>query len=885
MKLHRLGLLVSVVLTALSLMILFEGEPYGVALRIDASASSLNATEPSRSKHQAGLVAMFEADQAWSVEDLQFLISLARRLQVSAGVTRVETPVTAQIPQLHNDDIELASLDQRLSAYPEKAQHWVDLIFAEPLLRGRLIGNRGELAFSIRIAANSAPELDQLANDIRELVVNAMAERPDLRVTVTGAPLVTSAIGAQIFDDLKVVMLLAALLCAVLLVASFGHPLAAILPLLTIAAAMLWTLASMALLDLPINLVTAIVPPLVMTLTLAYAMHALFAICAADDREHAIKELLVPLTVTGITTIAGLLALCLQTTPAVRQFGVAGTLGVIAGVVAVMSILCPALLFWGKGITPRPGLHRLLDPVARRLAIFAIRKRRRVIFMGACVLVLGVLGGSQITTGVRLISDMSLDHPARQAYQHVTDRLGGANGFDIVLSAGTIDGVLLPDVLNGVEGLQEWLNGRSDVAGSQSLVDILKRLNQIFSDDPRQNYQLPAGLGLAKQLLMIAAPPETSDYTDLNYTELTVRVRTRLDDTAELSKLFDATRIRLKQLPPGLKVELRGNAVDLVDTIKQLTSGQLMSLSLAMLAIFIVLAVLFSSFTMGLRALLPNLLPVAVYFGLIGFIGIPLGPTTALVAGIVLGVAVDDTLFYLVHFNRNARVLANERRATQAAMREVIHPVSVTTVAVVAGFCCLSVSSFESQVAFGLLAASTLLFAWLFDLTLTPALSARSSIVTLWDVLRLDLGQDPENSIPMLKGLSPRQARIFALLTEIRKIPQDADLIRRGDAASDMFIVIEGELKVWIEGGQELDRVNRGDTVGETGLFHGKRTANVTALQDCRLLVLNLAALERVEKRYPRIAARVLHNLNRIQAEHLNSVNKLILPNIAQESV
>lgn len=837
----------------------------------------MSAKRAADSKGQADLLALLEAEGPWQVEQLQLLADLVRRIEIQPGVLAVQSPITAMVPQVAANDIVVANLEQRLQREPGKSRELIKKTLTDPLLAEQLVGPNQELALMVRLAGETR-KVDQRALEVQQLIQQWFAFTPEIRVTVTGAPLITQSVGEQILIDLARVLILTVILSIVLLWVVFARIWTVLVSLLTVGLAIVWTIAAMAALDIPINLVTAIVPPLVMALGLAYAMHAVFAVSHARDVHEAVIELLTPLTVTGITTTAGLIALCLQSTPAVRQFGIAGSIGVICAVLSVLGVLCPLLVAWPEAMKPRAALSRQLKPIARRMAIIAIRKRKKVIVAGALVLALGALMAARIDTGVALVSDMDSAHPTRQSYERVAQALGGANSFEIVLKSEVRDGALLPDVLNGVEALQLWLREREDIASTQSLVDVLKRLNQLFSDDPSLNYVLPSGLGLAKQLLLVGGPPQVKELTDLNYTLLRIPVRTRLDDTQELAQLFSELYRQMETLPNGLNRELRGDAVELVATMDGLTSGQLESLSLATLGIFIVLAVLFSSFTMALRALLPNLLPVAIYFGLIGATGIALGPTTALVASIVLGIAVDDTLFYLVRFNHHAHRLANERRATQAALLDVIQPVTVTTVVIVSGFACLVTSSFQTQILFGILAAVTLVSAWVIDLSFTPALASRSSIVTLWDVLRLDLGDNPHKSIAMFRGLSARQARVFALLTELRDVPAGTRLIRRGDEAREMFIVIEGELRIWIEEGLELDRIGRGTNLGETGLFYGQRTANVSAETDSRLLVIKQADLQRVQRRYPRIAAQILHNLNKIQAEHLERVNDMLLP-------
>jgi CRP-like cAMP-binding protein len=170
------------------------------------------------------------------------------------------------------------------------------------------------------------------------------------------------------------------------------------------------------------------------------------------------------------------------------------------------------------------------------------------------------------------------------------------------------------------------------------------------------------------------------------------------------------------------------------------------------------------------------------------------------------------------------------------------------------------------------MACFALAFAWLVDFILTPALCARTRFVTLWDALSLDLGTRPQDTIPLFKGLSSFQARIVARMTNIRQVPAGERLIRHGETGSELFAVIAGRLQASIQGESgriALDTHARGDLLGEAGLYFGQRTADVDVLKDAQLLCITQHSLERLRKRYPRIAAKVLRNLNEVLALRL----------------
>jgi CRP-like cAMP-binding protein len=170
--------------------------------------------------------------------------------------------------------------------------------------------------------------------------------------------------------------------------------------------------------------------------------------------------------------------------------------------------------------------------------------------------------------------------------------------------------------------------------------------------------------------------------------------------------------------------------------------------------------------------------------------------------------------------------------------------------------------------------AITLAFAWLTDVIFTPAICSRVKIVTLWDALTLDLGQDPQRAIPIFHGFSKWQARIVALMTQIVETKKGQRLLQTGQKSDGMYVAIEGQLQSSIERNGTavpLNRHGRGDVLGEVGLFRGERTANVDCETDCRLLRFDQDNLTRLQRRYPRTAAKLMRNLSEVLADRLKA--------------
>ncbi|MDX1579028.1 MAG: MMPL family transporter, partial [Gemmatimonadota bacterium] len=578
----------------------------------------------------------------------------------------------------------------------------------------------------------------------------------------------------------------------------------------------------------------------------------------------------------GVTTAAGFLALTTSNLGAIRQFGLYCAIGVASTMLLTLS-WAPALLACLRApeVRPRgpetPGRDRV-GRMLRFLAGFNERHRRGILWTGAAVAGLAILGMTRIEVDTDLIHNFPEDTEVRRSFDAVNRWLGGASQVTVVLEAEERGAFKEPAHLALLESLQERIEARPEVGSTTSLADYVKLIHRGFLEDEDDAWELPGSRALVSQLLFFGGSDELDRYVDSTYRETVLLVRASTGGTAETQALVAALEEMLEDLPEGLEGRVTGGGVLLAKTSDEIAFGQALSLSTAFLIIYAILVVLFTSFRVGFFALLPNALPVLVYFGTLGWSGVTLNVTTGLVACLVLGIAVDDTIHFLTHFNENSKRLADERAGAREALLHVGRPVTTTSLALCLGFLVLTFSTLRDQQVFGMLAAFTLGVAWLVDLTFTPALSMGVRLVTLWDVLGLDLGEDPQHSIPLLRGLSRTRARVAALMMDIVEYPAGSRLITAGAKGGDVFVVLEGTLRSSVRRDDRVVPLNehvRGDAVGEVGLLQGERSADVDCVTDVRLLRFEPQDLERLRRRYPRIAAQVLANLNEILAGRL----------------
>jgi predicted RND superfamily exporter protein len=830
------------------------------------------------------LVVALVADDVFTPEHLSSVIQLTERLEEVEGVHHVVSLASALNIRASDGDLDIAPFLTEVPRDPAEIVRIREEALSNPIYAGNLVSRDGR-ATALVVYLLDMSEREYIDRGIgEEIEAVAEAESGDASVWITGPPHIKAQTSRVLLSDVRLVVPMAFGLACLVAFLSFRTARGVLVPAGTILIALVWTIGAMGWSGRSLNLVTTILPPLILCIGFAYTVHVIseYYVCARraagaapgeDPRpvRDALAHVAGPVLLTGITTCAGFLSLVLSPLGAIREFAVFATLGTLF-TLATSLTFAPAVL----QLLPLP--RRLgerseggtMDRIAVALAHFAVRRRSLIFVSAGAVALFAVAGITRIRVSNDLVTNFYPDAPVRQHFEAINESLGGSNPLYVVLEADYRNAFTDPANLERIRDLQEWLQALPDVGSATSVVDYLMLINRGFHDDDPAYLAIPETQSLAAQLLFFGANDELENFVDSRRQTTAILVRSRIIDSGELAALVHRIEARLAELPPHLEGTVTGNSVLVSRTVDSLARGQATSLSLAFVVIYAILALLFTSFRVGFVALLPNALPVVAYFGTLGWTGVTLDAVTGLVACIVLGIAVDDTIHYMSRFSVEAKRLADERAGTVSAMRELFRPVTYTSVALCAGFLVVTASHLRNQVHFGALAAFTLGFAWLVDVTLTPALCSRVRIVTLWDIMTLDLGPDPHRSVPIFAGLSRGRARIVALMMTLRTLGRGEKLFRLGETGEDMYVVIDGELVASLpqEGGRrELSRLHRGDVVGEVALFHGRRTADVDAASDARLLRITLDDLERLRRRYPRIGAQVYRNLSRTLAD------------------
>jgi len=793
---------------------------------------------------------VYAPDVLKRIRDLTDAIAKVDGVAEAVSLTNAADPVMDVIqppplvPELPRTAAESAALRAKLA---ERPMYLKNLVAPD----GRAAG------INVFFAEMSDEELARRGTDERIAALVAAADAaggglggsaglPHFRVVYTGLPHFKAHSQAAMRTDLRRFVPVS-LGIVVVLALCFRSVRGVLLPTMTILVTLVWTLGLMVLSDTPLSLGTISLPPLLLVLASAYCLHVLAdyyeeaatGTSPADVVLHLLRSVGTPVVITAITTIVGFLSLTTNQIGSIRELGLFAAIGVAVAILLSL-VVVPATL----ALLPLPRSTRgQYTPVLSRrlagIASFGIENRRGLIAATIALTVLCLTQVPHIQVDNNLHSFFRAGDPVREATDLVNARLVGSMAFYVAIDADQPGRMKKLDTLERIRALQKEIDRLPGVDKTISFVDYAELLDRgsqaggaegdivvdesgnviepaggaapdaagapaadpADADAPPSTtfWENPAQLDTVLQLVA-SSPKSFQRVIDQDFSRTHILVRTTLARSSEIRTLVE----RIAQLaaglfPPELHARPTGNLILMTRTASDLVTGQIASLAMATAVIFAVMALMFLSVRVGLIAMIPNFVPVIVFFGLMGLTGAPLNLGTSIIASVVLGVVTDDTIHLMSRLSAEIKASADQRAAMLRTFSSVGKPALYNSALLFFGFASLATSTFVPLEQFGILSAVTILVAILTELALFPALLATTRIITLWDLLGVKLGRDPHKTIPLFADLRPSQARLVALLAGLESHPPGTTVLRQGELGDQMYVIIDGRAQVVVE--------------------------------------------------------------------------------------
>jgi hypothetical protein len=382
------------------------------------------------------------------------------------------------------------------------------------------------------------------------------------------------------------------------------------------------------------------------------------------------------------------------------------------------------------GRRSRPAPHPALERTLARVAAVGLAHPRAILAASLALGLLGAVGLARLEPQGSSLHYLPEGAPPFAAMRFIERHFGGASTIDVVVS-GPPDVLKEPASAETVAAVQAVLRAHPTVFSAIAYTDLLRRMNRALRDGDPDAYRIPETRGaIAQELLLyeLSGGTELSrmiDVTDYSAARVSGRMSSFLD-APELARLYGHLREQLAGLTAtsglGLRAELAGEGPLWFRQNSTLTAVMAESFLLALAGITAMMMLLAGSPTLGLVAMIPNVIPILLTVGLMGWIGIRLDFATVTIASVAIGIAVDDTIHFLSRYRAELAVVGDARHALVRAMTTVGKAMVATSAILCTGMLTLLTSSFPPHRTFGLMMAMTVVFALGGDLFLLPAL-------------------------------------------------------------------------------------------------------------------------------------------------------------------
>jgi len=679
---------------------------------------------------EAIYVALRFADGVWTPKALEVLRRTTARLEAVAGIRRVLGVPTARVVSLRGAGLDVSPLLPQAAVQSAEQVSAIRQRFERDPLLGELLMADGDRTTVLVAQLESMDNIDAKRDEIVTGVEQALLPtrgQAGVAVHMAGIGVMYNALNRISQTEGAVFVLLSNTLIFVLLLLLFRRVGPVILTMLAVGAASVWLFGAFIGAGRSINMVTMILPTLVLILGVADSVHILEhrAQHPQESPAKVLSFMFWPCLFTSLTTMAGFASLGTSRMAVVRDLGLYGALGVGLALVATLALSALALRW--PIVTPRhpakPGTGWVAQ-VLRRTADLAIRSRHAVLAGTLLVVLGGAYGVSHLDVDTLSVAFLPADHPVRVDSQAMESLLGPFTPLELTVDSGKPDGLKDPAVLAAIARWQKTMEADGRVRSSVSLADVIPRLHQVWSEG---SYELPGSADQVWQLLeLYEADPdnERAHLVDKAYQVARVTVAVPVLSARNYRNL---TRHLLKvgraQMPAGVTLAASGYLPLYVKMMDYIVESQLVSFGLAFVVVFVLIGLLFKSLRMAALSVLPNVLPLFVTLGVMGLAGIRLDVATVTITAIVIGIAVDDTIHYLYRFRTElARCAGDHAEAVRRTSATAGRAIWATTLILCLGFSVLAGASVKSVSYFGLLTALALAVAVVGDLLVLPAL-------------------------------------------------------------------------------------------------------------------------------------------------------------------
>jgi len=674
------------------------------------------------------IVVAYETPDAFSAEEIEYLDYLTSRLGSLPHVSEAISLTTIKETRMTGAGSASRTFLKRSDAPCSEAERSLleARIAANPLVDGALVsGDRRMLAIVLKVTST-------LNGETYRAITNALDASLDYESRLTGrhfyyggGPVYDAKINAIMERDVRVFTPLVLVLSGIVLFWLFHSWRAAALTLLAVVLAMLWTFGLKGATGSPVTPVSTTLVALIVIIGVANSVHFISHYQLELTRARSPEEAMVdtfsragtPCLLTSLTTAVGFASLIVSDIPLIRHLGTYAGFGIMSAFVLTMILVPVGLRNSPVRARQKAGPHDIWASTGA----FVVQHSQVVLLAWAAFALVVALGVFKVEVEPSMTGYLKPDSPTRQAADVIDERMAGSSSIELLLQ-GPPSSFESVSVLHTIERLQNSLENRAHVAQTISAADFVVQVS---------GGRLPLSDTQAERALTCLAREDTSNFSEYyvqgDIDSMRICIRTKQMPMREREDIIHQIEDFARDNLQGFSFTITG-AEGLVSAVTiDVVRTQILSVIIAV-AVILGLMVLFFGGRGALAAIMPNVMPILILFGVMGLGGFELNIATTTVAAICIGLVVDDTIHYFSHFRRLVIESGQPEQAAVTALQEVGSAFAFTALTLSLGFCVFMLSESAFLVQFGILSVTALVTAFVADITVGPAILSRYSV-------------------------------------------------------------------------------------------------------------------------------------------------------------
>ena len=685
-----------------------------------------------------------KSDDLSSLEQFNDWWDLTYSIKAMEGVGEVVS--LARIYQLEKDDAERKLRFDLLFQNKPRTQAELDslmkVVYSIPFYEGFLLNKETGATLMMVTLSKELVKTKSLVRLVRDIVdlTDKYGNNHGIKVHYSGLPYIRIKIAEKLQKE-QVTFVAAALLMAVLLLLLFFRSFkAAFFTMIIVVLNVIWVLGFMGLFGYKLTILSGIIPPLLIVIVVENCIfllnkyHHEFLIHGNKIKalSRTVQRIGNANLLTNAATAAGFLSFVITGNKILTEFGIIASISIMVAYLMCL-FLVPIIFSYLPSPSQRHTRHiekSNVSKIINRIVSIVQHRRRLIYIISIIAIVVGIAGAIRLKSSGRIVDDLSIRDQISADLQFVEENFKGVMPFEISIDTKKKRGAMKLATIEKIDELQRLMVNYPELSKSLSVADVVKFTRQAFYNGDSSYYGMPTSQELSFMLRYLPKMEQNkrtiiNSFIDTNLQVTRISSQMANIQTVDIQRIKDDIRPKIDSIFPkeDYEVQITGTSVVFLEGSKYLVTHLFGSLLLALVIIALLMVLLFTSPRMILISIIPNLIPLILTAGMMGYFGITIRPSTVIIFSIALGISVDNAIQYLARYRLNLRFSHwNIKTSVIAALKETGFSMIYSSVVLFFGFAIFITSTFGGTVALGYLISFTLLMALLCNLFILPSL-------------------------------------------------------------------------------------------------------------------------------------------------------------------